>query len=84
MKFIKLIYFGEKNKNICGADIRNKEYKSDLINVNLISSVSDVCRFNNPLSGGYVGDYAIVTMNNRDTYSITPDKHELLIKYLKL
>lgn len=64
--FYKLYHF-HKGGNICANDLQNNN-EIDMINLSLVSSLSDLLKFHKPLSGGYAGDYALLTMNNGDKY----------------
>lgn len=67
--FYDLKYIKKSNKGLCGDDLKQKQ-QVDKINLNLISSVSEITKFHLPFSGDYVADYATVTMNNGDIYYI--------------
>ena len=67
--FYQLRYFKKSTNGLCGADFENKEEK-DMVNIPLISSVSDLISFKLPFSNGFVGKYAVVTMNNGEKYYI--------------
>lgn len=76
--FYKLHFF-RKSGRICSHDFKNPQ---EIENINLlqITSLSDILRFANPLSGVYVDDYAILTMANGDKYAIKIDEHSLLLE----
>ena len=67
-RMYRLKYF-LKSDYICGSDFENEE-KEGLINLEQVSSVSNIEKFYLPLSGSYKGEYAIVSMQNRDRYYI--------------
>lgn len=56
-------------KTICGADFKNKEYIK-FINLNLISSLSDLTIFQLPFSGNVSGKFSELKMNNKDLFYI--------------
>ena len=64
----KIKYFA-KGKSICGSDFENRR-QCEYINLSQISTLSDVKKFNLPLSGTYVGKYSIIAMGNGDSYYI--------------
>ena len=68
----KLKYFTQ-GKGMCASDLENKR-RIENINLQQVSSLSDIYKFHLPLSGTYVGDYATVSMQNGDTFYI--DKEE--------
>jgi len=72
----KLQYF-TKGNGLCASDLENQQ-QSENINLQQVSSLSDMKKFNLPLSGTYIGDYAIVNMLNGDVFFI--DK----VEYVKI
>lgn len=72
----KLEYFKLGNA-ICADDFKNKP-QAEYINLQQISSYSNIKRFTTPLSDRYVDDYAIVSMLNGDRFYINKEE------YLKL
>lgn len=77
------LYYFKKSDSISANDLNLGSHEMDIINLNLISSISSIIDFNMPLSGNFVGKYAIVTMNNKDKYFIKPSAHEDLCKRIK-
>jgi len=65
--FFRLHFFKKSSNGICADDFKNKT-ETDTINLKMILSLSDVQKFETPLSGRYVGDYAMLTMSNNDKY----------------
>jgi hypothetical protein len=68
----KLNYF-KKSESICGSDFENKR-NTEYINLQQVSSLSELRVFRLPFSGKYVGDYSIVRMLNGDKFAV--DKKE--------
>ncbi len=66
--FHKINYF-TKGNGMCGNDMDNNY--TDTINISLISSLSELNRFNLPFSNEYKGNYAVLKMNNKDIYYLT-------------
>ncbi len=77
----KLSYFKKSQSGICANDFKNKK-EVDTINLNFLLSLSELQRFETPLSGRYVEHFAIVTMSNNDTYYIDTTSFEDLSKAL--
>lgn len=65
----KLHYFRKSQTGICADDFKNAK-KVDTINLKLLLSLSDLQKFETPLSGTYIGKFALVTMSNNDKYYI--------------
>lgn len=63
------INYHTKGNGICGSDMNNNY--TDSINISLISSLSELEPFNLPFSNTHKGNYAVLTMNNKDKYYIT-------------
>lgn len=76
MKSHELKYF-KFGAGICATDFENK-LKTQYINLDHVSSYSDLLEFSLPLSGKPKGLYAIVTMVNGDRFFIHPNEHEKL------
>ena len=81
MDLYKLYYFSKSKYGICGSDFEN-ERKMVLINISLILSLSDLMKFNLPLSGEYLEDFALLTMQNNDKYYIDVSSFNDLNKYI--
>jgi len=69
----KLQYF-KSGDSICGSDLQNKQ-QVEHINLQQVSSLSDMKKFLLPLSGRYNGDYAVVSMQNGDRFYINKAEH---------
>jgi hypothetical protein len=69
----KLQYFQSGN-SICGNDLENK-LQIEYINLQQVSSISEVKKLLLPLSGRYKGDYAVVSMQNGDRFYINKVEH---------
>jgi len=67
--FYKLLYFKKSQDGICGEDFKN-EQKTETINLKFLLSLSGLIKYENPFSGRFVGNFAIVTMSNNDRYFI--------------
>src|SRR5690606_18753900 len=67
--FFRLHFFKKSNNGICADDFKNKT-EIDTINLKMILSLSELLKFETPLSGRYVGKYAMLTMSNNDKYYI--------------
>jgi len=65
----KLEYLRKSQTGICADDF-NKAKEIDTINLQYLLSLSDLQKFETPLSGRYVGKFALVTMSNNDKYYI--------------
>lgn len=76
----KLQYF-KSGDSLCGSDLENKT-EVEYINVQQISSLSDVKKFLLPLSGTYKGDYAVVSMQNGDRFYINKVEHSKIAEAL--
>ena len=79
--FYKLHYF-KKAESICASDLKEEE-KMEMINISLISSISDLLNFNFPFSGEFKGKYALITMNNGDLFYINEKPYLFLLDYLR-
>jgi len=69
----KLKYF-TKGNGMCASDLENTQ-QIEYVNLQQVSSFSDIKKFNLPLSGTYKGDYAIVSMQNGDNFYIDKTEH---------
>lgn len=69
----KLQYFTTGN-GMCLSDLQ-KQRQSENINLQQVSSLSDMKEFHLPLSGVYGGDYAVVSMQNGDRFYIDKAEH---------
>jgi hypothetical protein len=69
-QFYELKYFKKSDNGICADDFKNI-MKTDIINLFLISSISELKSFCLPFSGKLVDKYVLVTMNNGDKYYIS-------------
>lgn len=76
----KLQYF-KCGDSICGSDLENKQQVS-YINLQQVSSLSDIKKFLLPLSGTYKGDYAVVSMQNGDIFYINKAEHSKIVDAL--
>ena len=65
----KLHYFRKSQTGICADDFKNTK-EIDTINLRFLLSLSDLQKFETPLSGRYVGKFALVIMSNNDKYYI--------------
>jgi hypothetical protein len=65
----KLHYFKKSQTGICADDFKNAT-EVDTINLKLLLSLSDLQKFRGPLTGKYIGKFALVTMSNNDKYYI--------------
>ncbi len=81
--FYKLKYFKNSVAGICGSDFETTE-RVELINLNLISSISSLCTYTLPFSGKIIGTYAVLVMNNKDTFYIKKDSFLALIKNIDI
>jgi hypothetical protein len=69
----KLQYFTTGN-GMCASDLENQR-QTESINLQQVSSLSDMKKFHLPLSGTYKGDYAVVSMQNGDRFYIDKVEH---------
>ena len=69
----KLKYFTTGN-GMCASDLENTQ-QIENINLQQISSLSDMKKFHSPLSGTYKGDYAVVKMQNGNNFYIDKTEH---------
>jgi hypothetical protein len=69
----KLKYFTTGNE-MCASDLENQR-QTENINLQQVSSLSDMNKFHLPLSGTYKGDYAVVSMQNGDRFYIDKTEH---------
>jgi hypothetical protein len=76
----KLQYF-KSGDSICGSDLENKQ-QVECINLQQVSSLSDIKKFLLPLSGTYKGDYAVVSMQNGDRFYINKAEHSKITEAL--
>lgn len=76
--FYKLTFIRKNENLLCGADF-NLRRKETTINLNFILSLSDVAMFHLPLSGKEVGEYAVLTMSNNDTYCVSKTEYSKLM-----
>jgi len=75
----KLKYF-YKGKSICADDLKSDNKLIDIINLQEISSVSNIKKYHLPFSGDYVGNYSVVSMKNDNTYFIDEEEFNNLTK----
>jgi hypothetical protein len=76
----KLQYFTTGN-GMCAGDLENLR-QTENINLQQVSSISDMKKFHLPLSGTYKGDYAVVSMQNGDRFYIDKTEHRKLTEAL--
>ena len=76
----KLQYF-KSGDSICGSDLENQQ-QVEHINLQQVSSLSDIKKFLLPLSGTYKGDYAVVSMQNGDRFYINKAEHSKIVEAL--
>jgi len=76
----KLQYF-KSGDSLCGSDLENKQ-QVEYINLQQVSSLSDIKKFHLPLSGTYKGDYAILSMQNGDRFYIDKKEHSRISEVL--
>lgn len=76
----KLQYFTTGN-GMCASDLENKR-QTEYINLQQVSSLSDIKKFHLPLSGTYKGDYATVSMQNGDRFYINKAEHSKIAEAL--
>ena len=76
----KLQYFTTGN-GMCASDLENKR-QIENINLQQVSSLSDMKKFHLPLSGTYKGDYAVVSMQNGDRFYIDKAEHSKITETL--
>ncbi len=74
----KLQYFKSGN-SICGSDLEGKQ-QVEYINLQQVSSLSDIKKFFLPLTGTYIGDYAVVSMQNGDRFYINKVEHSKMLE----
>ena len=79
--FYKLQFFRKSKGGICANDFKNSK-QIERINLDFILSLTDIQKFNMPLSGDFVGKYASITMSNDDTFFIDEESFKDLSKYL--
>jgi hypothetical protein len=72
----KLKYFSRGI--LCGSNFENGR-RTIRINLQHVSTVSEIERFVLPFSNKFVGEYAEVRMQNGDTFFIDPVDHGLLL-----
>ena len=80
--FYKLKYFSASTSGIAGNHLEHPE-KTVLINLDLVSEVSELLRFDLPISGKHIGTYAIVMMNNTSLFYIKETSYKELLKVLE-
>lgn len=80
-KIMYEINYLKKGDSICTNDLKNKE-KIATINLNQISSFTDIRKLYTPFSGIYKGDYIVVSMQNGDRYYINKREYFKLNKIL--
>ena len=73
----KLKYF-QSGRDLCGSDFKN-ENKIEYINLQQISSISDIKKFNLPFSGNYAGEYVVVRMSNGSIFYIYKEEFDELL-----
>lgn len=78
----KLNFFKKSQTGVCADDFKNTKY-IDTINLKYLLSLSDLQKFETPLSGKYVGEFALVTMSNNDKYYIDENSFADLSKALE-
>lgn len=76
----KLKYFTTEDE-MCASDLEKTQQTVNL-NLQQISSLSDMKKFHLPLSGTYMGDYAVVRMQNGDSFNIDKQEYNKLSKIL--
>jgi hypothetical protein len=69
----KLKYF-TKAGGMCASDLKNAR-QIEHINLQQISSFTDIKEFHLPFSGTLVGEYATVSMQNGDRFYIDNEEH---------
>ena len=77
-----LKYF-ERGDSISGANF-HRERQVEFINLQHISSISEIKEFTTPLTGTIIGKAAVVIMKNDDTFFIDPLVQEELLSYFKI
>jgi hypothetical protein len=80
MIMYKLQYFTTGNE-LCASDLEN-QLQTENINLQQVSSLSDIKKFHLPLSGTYKGDYAILSMQNGDRFYIDKKEHSRISEVL--
>lgn len=80
MIMYKLQYFIKGNR-MCASDLEN-QCQTEYINLQQVSSLSDMKKYFLPLSGIYKGDYAVVSMQNGDKFYINKIEHSKICKVL--
>ena len=76
----KLQYF-TTGSGMCASDLENQR-QTENINLQQVSSLSDMNKFHLPLSGTYKGDYAVVSMQNGDRFYIDKTEHSKITEAL--
>lgn len=82
IKMYKLNYF-TRGDSLYARDLENQR-QIEYVNLHQLSSISDIKKFNVPLSGTYKGDYAVVSMQNGDRFYIDKIEFSKLAEALKL
>ena len=76
----KIQYFTTGN-GMCASDLDNQR-QTENINLQQVSSLSDMKKFYLPFSGTHKGDYAIVSMQNGDRFYIDKSEHYKIMEVL--
>lgn len=76
------IRYFKKGNDICGDDFKNHEIEK--INLDLLSSLSELKKLELPFSSKKVGDYALITMNNGDKYYIDDVTYQRLMNLVEI
>ena len=76
----KLKYF-TKGNGMCASDLENTQ-QTENVNLQQVSSLSDIKKFHLPLSGTYKGDYAVVSMQNGNNFYIDKAEHSKITEAL--
>ena len=76
----KLQYF-TTGSGMCANDLENQR-QTENINLQQVSSISDMKKFHLPLSGAYKDDYAVVSMQNGDRFYIDKTEYSKIMESL--
>jgi len=68
-------------EGMCASDLKNQR-QTENINLQQVSSLSDMKKFHLPLSETYKGDYAVVSMQNGDRFYIDKTEHSKIMEAL--
>lgn len=77
------VQYFKNSESICGSDFKNKR-NTEYINLQQVSSLSQLMTFRLPFSGKYVGDYGILSMQNGDKFVVDKDEYQRIKQALNM